>query len=119
MTKSIKQMICVFLMIVFVVSSTPVTCSAGDVGGGSEGAAITVGLLVAVVSVLLIIGMVSDIDYFSKAEQPQQMAGVNQVDVMPAVKTSEFSRRLARHVEAPKPAMDLVQLDGMGLRIRF
>ena len=119
MTRFMKLGLVTMLIVALTAVAVPTPCAAGDIGGGSDGAAITVGLLVAVIGVLLVIGMVSDIDYFTEKDMPQKLAGLSPADLaLPLEKSSIYRDAILEPMEDTSSRATL-ECSANGLSIRF
>ncbi|OGV43673.1 MAG: hypothetical protein A2X46_08325 [Lentisphaerae bacterium GWF2_57_35] len=108
-----KRSIGGLLIVACVLFFHPTPCRADN---SSEGAAITVGLLVVVLGVLVIIGIASDVDYFSKTKPDEATVNAIKVDTqaLPGMKA------LRAAAAKDTPTVELAGDAGlMGLRIQF
>jgi hypothetical protein len=109
MNKNFKRLISALIIMACVCILPPTPCYADN---SSEGAAITVGLLVVVLGVLVIIGVASDVDYFTKAQTDDAL--VNNVHIDPQILPGMTALRATAEKDTPT-----IQLAGEGLRIQF
>ncbi len=113
MNRTFRNLVAGLVILACVVCMNPTTAFSDN---SSEGAAITVGLLAVVIGVLVIIGIASDVDYYSRAKPAEAHAAkVNGVQIntraLPGLKSG-------RSMDAT-PALELAGSAGLGLRIQF
>ena len=109
-----KRIVCGLLITACVCLLPPTTARADS---SSEGAAISAGLFIVVLGVLVIIGIASDVDYFSHHKRSDD--SINQIQIDPQTIPGMKALRTAN--EPQQPVLEFAGGAGgdLGLRIQF
>ena len=112
MNTKMKRLISGLLIIGCALLFQPVACQAST-DSSEEGASITLGLLAVVIGVLVIVGIISDVDYFTQSKTNEERVNNTQID--PAAWPGPQQARL----DDSTPTVELAEDADLGLAIRF